>query len=66
MSTQELKNLEARIKALETKIPKAERKKSDYNIFVQEYIANEKKKATTKTHRELFSDAAKQWSNNKK
>jgi hypothetical protein len=71
MSDSELKKLEARIKALETKnstpeVVKKSRKKSDYNVFVQDYIAGEKKKGTTKSHRELFGDAAKAWTANKK
>ena len=64
----EIENLEKRIKLLETKIdqkPKKQRKKSDYNIFVQDYITTEKKKGSKKTHRELFSSAAKEWSSTK-
>jgi hypothetical protein len=66
----ELKNLEARIKALETKskceVVKKPRQKSKYNEFVQDYIANEKRKETTKSHKELFGDAAKAWTSLKK
>jgi len=45
---------------------KKPREKSEYNIFVQEYIAEQKKKNTTKPHKELFSEAAKEWSAKKK
>jgi len=38
------------------------REKSEYNIFVQKFIETEKKKDNSKTHKELFSEAAKAWS----
>jgi len=67
-----LKSLEERVKLLESKIekptetaPKKKRKKSEYNVYVQEFIAKEKKKGTKLTHQELFKEAANSWSKNK-
>ena len=66
-STDVIKKLEQRVKNLEDKFEhkpdKKTRKKSDYNIFVQDYIA--KNKNPKKTHKELFSEAAKTWTKNK-
>ena len=71
-SDKKYEDLDKRIKLLESKLgsskdkpPKAPRKSSDYNIFVKDYIFKEKNKGTTKSHRELFTDAAKAWSDKK-
>ena len=67
MDSDEIKKLNQRIKNLEDKLldktvsTKPHRKKSDYNIFVQEYIA--KNKDPKKSHKELFGESAKAWSN---
>ena len=68
-----IEELSSRIEKLESEFGKDKQKKdrkprekSAYNIFVQEYIAEQKKKNTTKTHKELFADAAKEWSSKKK
>ena len=68
-----IEDIHSRLEKLETefgkKKPEKERKpreKSAYNIFVQEYISEQKKKNTTKSHKELFADAAKEWSSKKK
>ena len=74
MSDTGLKNIEKRLADLEEKMKnskhvkdKKPRQKSEYNIFVQDYIAKEKKKKDNKrSHTELFSEAAKAWSANKK
>jgi len=63
----EIKKLEKRIADLEKKIDspkkaKVPRKKSDYNIFVQKFIATEKKKNPDKSHQEHFKEAAAAWS----
>ena len=68
----DLKGLAERVKALETKFGKASvpaavstkpRKSSDYNVFVKKYITDNK--SPTKAHKELFSEAAKAWSESK-
>ena len=63
----EFKKLEKRVSELEEKLrkPKKERKQSEYNTFVKDYIDEQKKKNTTKTHKELFKEAAGAWSLNK-
>ena len=72
MSEPDFKNLEKRLADLEakmknTKSVKKPRKKSEYNIYVQDYISKEKKKKDNKlSHTELFSEAAKSWTANKK
>ena len=64
--------LAKRVSDLESKMgssskkEKVPRKKSEYNIFVQDFISKEKKKGTTKSHKELFGEAAKAWTNSKK
>jgi len=74
-------SLEERVKALEDHIkkePKSEgsdsvknkkkppREPSEYNKFVKCFIEEQRAKHPTKPHRELFAEAAKEWSNNKK
>ena len=67
-----LTELEKRVKDLEkrgnefgtTKKDKKPREKSKYNIFVQDFF--KKNKGSSKTHKELFSEAAKAWSETKK
>ena len=46
----EFKKLEKRVSELEEKLrkPKKERKQSEYNTFVKDYIDDQKKKNTTK------------------
>ena len=80
MAKSELEMLSDRVSELESKngkfgksksinittSEKKPRKPSEYNIFVQEYIATEKKKGNGKKHSELFSEAAKAWSSAKK
>ena len=68
MSEPSLKNLEKRLATLEEKMnsksvkEKKPRKPSAYNKFVEEYINKEKKKKdNTRSHTELFSEAAKAW-----
>jgi hypothetical protein len=72
MSTS-LTDLEKRLTLLEQQFgkvkpvkPKVPRKPSEYNTFVQTYISSEKKKGTEKSHQELFKEAAKAWSSEKK
>ena len=66
-STEVIKKLEQRVSELENKFgskpDKKPRKKTEYNVFVQEYIA--KHKDPKKKHSELFSEAAKAWTKNK-
>jgi hypothetical protein len=63
----EIKALEKRITALENnktipeKKDRAPRKESEYNKFMKNYIADEKKKGSTKSHKDLFADGAKAW-----
>jgi len=66
-----ISDLEKRLKLVENQLVgknavKKERKPSEYNKFVQDYITKEKKKSTDKNHRELFKEAAKAWSSEKK
>ena len=67
----DLKSLEKRISALEDQrnskpvAEKPPRKASEYNKFMKKYISEEKKKGSTKSHKDLFSDGAKAWSENK-
>ncbi len=67
----DLGKLEKRIADLEAQVssgkkpkaPKVPRKPSDYNKFMKKFFEDSKKdKSSTKTHRELFTDAAKAWS----
>ena len=66
------KTIEERLSFLEEKIiektqeSKKPRKATPYNEFMKEYIANKKSKGTTKSHKELFTEGAKQWSTKKK
>ena len=50
------------IKPVKEKKP---RKPSEYNIFMKNYFAKNSKDSK-KTHRELFTEAAKAWGENKK
>ena len=75
MTSSKVKTIEERIQLLEDTVsglkknelvqlvpPKKEKKPrepSKYNIFVQEYIS--KNKDSNKSHKELFSEAAKAW-----
>ena len=69
MADTEYKKLEQRIKDLESKMGSSKkerkpRKPSEYNEFMKTYMA--KHKDPKKTHADLFSEAAKAWSSNKK
>jgi hypothetical protein len=69
MSDDTIKKLEQRVADLESKIgkekaPRASRKPSEYNTFMGEYIA--KNKSGKKSHKELFSEAVKEWNATKK
>jgi len=70
-----MENLEKRISELEKQIKggssvgkkeKVPRKPSEYNKFVKNFIDTEKKKNKDKSHKELFAEAAKAWSSEKK
>jgi hypothetical protein len=71
----DLKEFEKRLQELEKKVnngssekekkEKKPRKPSEYNKFVQDYISSERKKSSTKSHRELFAEAAKAWTSKK-
>ena len=71
MSDLDYQKLDKRLKVLEKKsgndtdIDKKPRKSSDYNVFMKDYIAEQKTKGTTKSHRDLFTDGAKAWSTKK-
>jgi len=63
----ELADIRKRLSDLETKFgnvtekkPRAPREPSEYNIFMKEYFA--KNKDPKKSHKDLFGDAAKAWS----
>jgi hypothetical protein len=70
----EIKDLEKRLSEVEKKLndktkplkEKKPRKKTEYNIFVQDFISSEKKKNENLSHKELFAKAAKEWSSKKK
>ncbi len=72
----DMEKLSERVSELEDKLKSSKkvkeskeskpREKSKYNIFVQEYIAAEKKKSPNKKHSEMFSEAAKAWTASKK
>ena len=79
MAVTTMETLEKRIQALESgfgkagktdkvdktdKTDKKPRKPSDYNKFMSKYIADNK--SPSKTHPELFSEAAKAWTTSKK
>jgi hypothetical protein len=64
----DIKDLDKRIKALEDNLNKKEkvpRKESEYNKFMKKYITDEKANGSTKSHKDLFSEGAKAWSQNK-
>jgi len=67
----DLSLLEKRVKALEDSaiIPKikekAPRKETDYNKFMKKFIADEKAKGSTESHKDLFSKGAKAWTDAK-
>ena len=70
--TVDLQSLDKRLSELEKKLgskesvkPKTPRKKSGYNIFMQEFIQTKKKEGSTLSHRELFAEGAKEWNLNK-
>ena len=74
MSELEYQKLDKRLKVLEKKagngntevsLDKKPRKSSDYNVFMKDYIAEQKTKGTAKSHRDLFTDGAKAWSTKK-
>ena len=48
----------------ESKESKTPRKPSEYNLFMKKYFAKNKKEGVS--HKELFAEAAKAWSNEKK
>jgi hypothetical protein len=59
-----LTDLEDKLKSSKSvKDVKKPRKPSEYNIFMKDYFA--KNKDPKKTHRELFTEAAKAWSSKK-
>lgn len=71
--------IEERVKALEDQFKKESksegsefgkkkqpREPSEYNKFVKRFIEEQRVKHPTKKHKELFSEAAKEWSSNKK
>ncbi len=59
-----LTDLEDKFKGVKTaESVKKPRKPSEYNIFMKDYFA--KNKDPKKTHRELFTEAAKAWSSKK-
>ena len=68
-----ISSLDKRLKELEQKVngngsskpPKAPRASSKYNDFMKDYITKEKNKGTTKSHKDLFSEGAKAWSEQK-
>jgi hypothetical protein len=73
MSDQDYQKLDKRIKALEEKLgntteksEKKPRKSSPYNDFMKEYISEQKKKGSTKSHKELFTEGAQAWNLTKK
>ena len=52
--------------SMKNKKPSREpREPSEYNKFVKRFIEEQRVKHPTKPHRELFAEAAKEWSNNK-
>jgi hypothetical protein len=68
----DLSSLEKRVKALEDSaggIPKikekAPRKETEYNKFMKKFIADEKAKGSTESHKDLFSKGAKAWTDAK-
>ena len=75
MSDLDYQKLDKRLKVLEKKsigngntevLPdKKPRKSSDYNIFMKEYISEQKTKGTAKSHKDLFADVSKAWSTKK-
>ncbi len=67
----EYSKLEKRIAALEskattTKKPRAPRAPSEYNKFMKTEMDKARKNGSTKSHQELFSEIAKEWSEKKK
>jgi len=61
-----LTELEDKINILDKPVKeKKPRKPSEYNIFMKNYFAKNSKDSK-KTHRELFTEAAKAWGENKK
>ena len=78
MSADIIKKFEQRISDLESKIksgksdksdksdkpPKLSRKPSEYNIFMGKYIKDNKNQ--NKPHKELFTEAVKEWNKIKK
>ena len=63
-----LTELEDKINSVKVDKPvkeKKPRKPSEYNIFMKNYFAKNSKDSK-KTHRELFTEAAKAWGENKK
>ena len=66
MSDKELSQLRERVEKLEKQLekptePKKPRKKSDYNIFVQEYIKKQREDGSKLQPMQLISEAAKEW-----
>lgn len=60
-----LTDLEDKFKGVKTESVKKPRKPSEYNIFMKDYFAKNSKDSK-KTHRELFTEAAKAWSSKNK
>ena len=75
MTDLEYQKLDKRLKVLENKangngntevLPdKKPRKSSDYNVFMKDYIAEQKTKGTAKSHKDLFADGARAWTTKK-
>ena len=72
MSDKEFSQLRERVDKLEKQLekssatePKKPRKKSDYNIFVQEYIKKQREGGSKLTPMQLISEAAGEWTKKK-
>ena len=64
----ELETLQKRVTELENKFGKSKpikdkkpREPSEYNKFMKSFFETEKKRDPSKSHKELFSEAAKAW-----
>jgi|UniRef100_A0A6C0I8L8 hypothetical protein len=67
----DIEDLNKRVKILEDSLKnqsikeKPPRKETEYNKFMKTYIAEQKQKGTKKSHRDLFTEAAKAWKEKK-
>jgi hypothetical protein len=73
MPDQDYKELLQRVEKLESQAafgknskPKKPRAPSEYNKFMGEFIAKEKKDGSNKSHKEMFTAGAKAWKDSKK